>query len=70
MQFIVNFEAESAIPDLVKNKAMEEGISPEMLIKRAISGYLGTYGNVEPQEPQQATNLREFFEDRGFIKKP
>ncbi|WP_291325345.1 hypothetical protein [Acidovorax sp. 28-64-14] len=57
MQFIVNFDADSTIPDLVKNKAEEEGITPEMLIKRAISGYLGTYGNVEPQEPQKATNL-------------
>jgi len=69
MQFIVNFEADSAIPDLVKSKAMEEGITPEMLIKRAISGYLGTYGNVEPQQPQPA-NLREFFQERGLIKKP
>lgn len=69
MQFIVNFDAESAIPGLVKTKAEEEGITPEMLIKRAISGYLGTYGNVEPQEPQKATSLREFFQDRGLINK-
>ncbi|GEM_PF-6697120 len=69
MQFIVNFDADSTIPDLVKNKAEEEGITPEMLIKRAISGYLGTYGNVEPQEPQKATSLREFFQDRGLINK-
>lgn len=69
MQFIVNFEADSTIPDLMNSKAMEEGITPEMLIKRAISGYLGTYGNVEPQQSQPA-NLREFFQDRGLIKKP
>jgi hypothetical protein len=69
MQFIVNFDADSAIPGLVQKKAEEEGITPEKLIKRAISGYLGTYGNVEPQEPQAAANLREFFQDRGLINK-
>lgn len=69
MQFIVNFDAESTIPDLVKSKAMEEGITPEMLIKRAIAGYLGTHGNVEPQVSHPAS-LREFFQDRGLIKKP
>jgi hypothetical protein len=25
--------------------------------------------NVEPQEPQKATSLREFFQDRGLINK-
>jgi len=70
MQFIVNFDADSAIPGLVKRRAEEEGITPEKLIKRAISGYLGTYGNVEPQEPDKAANLREFFQDRGLINKP
>ena len=67
-QLVINFEDDDTMPDRMRDRAVEWGITTEALIHRAICDFMGDYGLRSPPSGFEAKYLRELFRAHGVIK--
>jgi len=67
-QIVINFDDDDTMPDRLRERADEWGISTEAMIHRAINSFMGDYGLKSPPPGFEAKNLREFFHAHGVMK--
>ncbi len=66
--FTVSFSDNETTPEHIEARAAELGITPEMLIRRAIAEHLGDYGLQELPPGAKVKNLTEFLSHSGVLK--
>lgn len=68
-EFFIRFSDDETMPERMESRAAECGITPEHLIRRAISKYMGDYGLKPLPEGFEAKSLRDLFEAHGIFKR-
>lgn len=66
--FTVSFSDNETAPDHIESMAAELGITPEMLIRRAIAEHLGEYGLQEVPPGGKIKNISDFLTHSGVFK--
>ncbi|EER62088.1 conserved hypothetical protein [Acidovorax delafieldii 2AN] len=66
--FLIEFDDDETMPDRLRARAAEWGISPEDLIHRAIDALMVDYGLPALPKDFHAKSLRELFEVGGVLK--
>lgn len=66
--FSVSFSDNETMPEHIESRAAELGITPEMLIRRAIAEHLGDYGLQEVPPGQKIKSLTDFLIHSGVFK--
>jgi hypothetical protein len=66
--FTVSFSDNETTPEHIEARAAELGITPEMLIRRAIAEHLGGYGLQEVPPGVKVKNLTDFLIHSGVLK--
>ena len=66
--FTVTFSDNETTPEHIESRAAELGITPEMLIRRAIAEHLGDYGLQEVPPGQKIKCLTDFLIHSGVFK--
>jgi hypothetical protein len=66
--FTVSFSGNETMPERIEAMAAELDITPEMLIRRAISAHLGGYGLQEIPPGAKPKTLTEFLILSGVLK--
>lgn len=64
----VEFDDNETLPERIDAMASEQGISPQMLVKRAIVEHLGTYGLQSVPPDFKPSTLCELFVKSGILK--
>lgn len=67
-EYVIRFRADETMPDRIDAKAAECDITPEQLIHRAITQYMGDYGLKPLPQGLEPESLRELFEANGLLK--
>lgn len=67
-EFLIRFNEYETMPERIESRAAECGITPEQLICRAITQYMGDYGLTPLSEGFEAKSLYDLFEARGILK--
>ena len=66
--FTVSFSDNETTPNHIESMAAELGITPEMLIRRAIAEHLGDYGLQEVPPGAKVKSLTDFLMHSGVLK--
>ena len=66
-QFLIRFNDYETMPERIESRAAECGITPEQLICRAITQYMGGYG-LKLLPGREAKSLYDLFEAHGILK--
>ena len=66
--FTVSFSDNETMPDHIEAMAAELGITPEMLIRRALAAHLGEYGLQEVPPGVKVKSIPEFLVYSGVLK--
>ena len=66
--FTVSLSDNKTTPDHIESMAAELGITPEMLIRRAIAEHLGDYGLQEVPPGAKVKSLADFLSHSGVLK--
>lgn len=67
-EFFIRFSDDETMPERIESRAAECGITPEQLLRRAITAYMGDYGLKSPPKGFEAKSLRDLFEGNGLFK--
>lgn len=67
-KFEINYRDDETTPDHIEQIATEHGITPEQLIRRAITQFLKGYGLQDFPEDQTPQSLGDLFEGTGVTK--
>lgn len=68
--FTVEYDDEETMPEMIEAMATELGITPQMIIRRALADHLGAYGLKEPRVGFHPTNLHDLWVEVGILKQP
>ena len=69
-EYLIRYQSDESMPERIDTRAAECDITPEQLIQRAITQYMGDYGLKALPEGFEAGSLRELFEAKGLMKPP
>ena len=67
-EYVIRFSDDATMPERIEARATECEITPEQLINRAITQYMGDYGLKPLPEGYEANSLRDLFEAKGLLK--
>ena len=66
--FNVHFSEDETLPERLEQFAQFNEVPVELVVRRAISKYIGFFGLTEPQKGFKGTNLQELFVAMGLSK--
>lgn len=66
--FNVHFAENETMPERLVDFAQSRNLTLEMLVRRALTAYLGDYGLTELPENFEAKKLEDFFVATGLLK--
>ena len=69
-QIIVEFDDNETMPERIAAMAADLGITPEMLVRRALAEHLDGFGLRKLPVGFKATTLKEFLIGSGVLKAP
>lgn len=66
--FTVEYDDNESMPDRIEAMASELGITPQMIIRRALADHVGAYGLKERREGFEPTTLYDLWVEVGILK--
>lgn len=67
-EFFIRFSDDETMPERMESRAAECGITPEQLLRRAITAYMGDYGLKCLPDGFEAKSLNDLFETHRIFK--
>ena len=67
-EFFIRFNDYETMPERIESRAAECGVTPEQLICRAITQYMGEYGLKSLPGGFEAKSMHDLFESKGLVK--
>ena len=67
-EFFIRFNDYETMPERIESRAAECGVTPEQLICRAITQYMGEYGLKSLPGGFEAKSMHDLFEAKGLVK--